>query len=194
MSQLRPLSLGEKRTLLSIARKSLECCVRGAPVPAPESSELTDALCEKRGAFVTLSAGGALRGCIGYVEPVEPLWRAVMANAEHAALYDNRFTPVTPDELDAIHIEISAMSPLRCIEELSEIEIGTHGLMITRDACRGLLLPQVATEYGWTCEEFLCHTCRKAGLPAHAWNDSSCRIEIFSAEVFGEDDPLLQAS
>jgi len=187
MPEEKSLSAGEKETLLSIARASLEACVRGEKQPEESQFDLTDALREKRGAFVTLTKNKALRGCIGYVEPIKPLWQAVMENAANAALRDPRFRPVAPAELGQIHIEISAMSPLRAIKDVSEIEVGRRGLMITRGGRRGLLLPQVATEYGWDREEFLSHTCLKAGLPAGAWKDEGTKIEVFSAEVFGEE-------
>lgn len=188
MAGRESLSETEKQTLLAIAHASLQSSVKRKSAPDAADFELTDALREKRGAFVTLTTSGSLRGCIGYVEPIEPLWRAVMSNAANAAMSDPRFPPVTEAELPGIRIEISAMSPLRRVTDVSEIEVGNHGIMISRGRRRGLLLPQVATEYGWDSDEFLRRTCEKAGLSDNAWKDDETMIEIFSAEVFGEDD------
>ena len=128
------------------------------------------------------------RGCIGYVIPFKPLYQTVIEVAEAAATRDWRFTSVQPDELPSIDYEISALSPLETIEDINLIEIGVHGLVIEKGMHKGLLLPQVATDWGWDREEFLEHTCQKAGLKKNAWKDDDCTIQIFSAEVFGEND------
>jgi len=104
--------------------------------------------------------------------------------ARAAALEDPRFNAVTPGELDGITFEISVLTPIRKLEDVDDIVIGRDGLIITRGYNRGLLLPQVATEYGWDRETFLAHTCRKAGLPMDAWKEDGTLIEVFSAEVF----------
>ena len=184
MRESEPLTDRERKTLLAIARASLESNVKSQAKPETGHLDLTAALQEARGAFVTLTIRGRLRGCIGYVEPIKPLWEAVLENAANAALRDPRFGAVTPSELDSIHIEISAMSPLRPVTDPSHIEVGRHGVMLTSGFHRGLLLPQVAVEYGWNSDEFLAHTCRKAGLPKDAWKDAGAIIEVFSAEVF----------
>ena len=145
------------------------------------------ALAQPRGAFVTLRKAGRLRGCIGYVEGIEPLWRAVLDNACSAASRDPRFPPVTAGELDAIEIEISALTPLADISGPSEVRIGTDGLIVSEGGRRGLLLPQVAVEHRMEPERFLDETCRKAGLPADAWR-SGARIQRFQAEVFSESE------
>ncbi len=188
MSEPSPLTKEEKATLLAIARASLRSNVVEGKSPDISAFDLTDTLKEKRGAFVTLTEKGKLRGCIGYVKAIKPLWQAVMENAANAALHDPRFPRVKSDELSTIHIEISAMSPLRTISDPGVIEVGKHGIMLTKGPYAGLLLPQVATEYGWDREEFLKYTCRKAGLPDDAWKDPATKIEIFSAEVFGEEE------
>jgi hypothetical protein len=188
MSSEVTLSAEERATLLALARRALEAHVLAGKELVTTGVALTDALKQKRGAFVTLEVDGSLRGCIGYVEAMKPLWQTVVENAVNAAVSDPRFPAVTAAEVPAIHIEISAMTPLRQIRDVSEIQVGKHGLMMTRGWCRGLLLPQVATEYGWTRDEFLRHTCVKAGLPPDAWKDPQTRIEIFSADVFGEDE------
>ena len=117
---------------------------------------------------------------------VKPLYQTVREVAEATALRDPRFDPVSPNELADLDLEISALTVPRVIEEVSEIQVGLHGLIIRRGYRQGLLLPQVATEYGWDRQTFLEQTCRKAGLPTNAWKDKDTEIEIFSAEVFGE--------
>ena len=139
------------------------------------------------GAFVTLNErSGELRGCIGSIEAVQPLAQAVASSAVSAAVRDPRFEPVRKEELPDLHIEISVMSPIVPVGDISEIEVGRDGLIIRRGNRAGLLLPQVATEYGWDRDTFLRQTCVKAGLPPDCWRSPDCRIEKFSAEVFGE--------
>jgi AmmeMemoRadiSam system protein A len=139
--------------------------------------------------FVTWKKGGQLRGCIGSVEPVRPLWADVQANAVHALLDDPRFPPATPGELARLQLEISVLSPFVAVSDpLRSVEVGVDGLLVERGHRRGLLLPQVAGEWGWTTPEFLGHACRKAGLPEDAWRDGRTTISTFSAEVFGEED------
>lgn len=191
MSELTKLTDVEKATLLIIARSTLESYIVDRRRPDAAGFPLTAALREKRGAFVTLTKGGNLRGCIGYVEGVKPLWQTVMENVVNAAVGDPRFAPVEPPEVDRIRIEISAMTPCVVVRDFNSIEVGEHGLMITLGGYRGLLLPQVATEYGWTREEFLANVCHKAGLPEDACFNPNARVESFCAEVFheGGDQP-----
>jgi MEMO1 family protein len=178
--------LGKKEQvqLLTIARKTLEEYVSNRTVPSFEVKERK--LLEKQGAFVTLTKGGQLRGCIGYIIPVHPLNKAVSDMTINAATKDPRFPPVSRDELKDIHIEISVLTPLRSIGSIDEIEVGKHGLYITKGNSSGLLLPQVATDYKWNREEFLQQTCRKAGLPQNAWKEKGAQIYIFSAQIFSE--------
>lgn len=173
-----------KLRLLAIARRSVESAVRKERPPdlAGEPEELR----ELRGAFVTLKIHGSLRGCIGYIEPVKSLAEAVSDVAEKAALEDPRFPPVTRAELGEIEIDVSALTPRELMKSPDEIEIGKHGLIVELGYSRGLLLPQVATEYGWDREEFLAQTCWKAGLPPEAWKDPRARVYLFSAEVFSD--------
>ena len=179
------LGLGqeEKIELLRIARASVEAAVRGEPAPGFEAA--TPLLGEKRGAFVTLNKEGHLRGCIGHIRGIEPLYKTVSKMAVAAALEDPRFNPVKPDELDLIEIEISVLTPFETITEPEAIVVGTHGLYIEKGYNHGLLLPQVATDYGWDRYEFLDQTCRKAGLPAGAWKEGAT-IYTFSAQIFNE--------
>jgi AmmeMemoRadiSam system protein A len=129
-----------------------------------------------------------LRGCIGYIQPVRPLYLTVQEMAEAAALQDPRFTPVTEGELETLGIEISALTPLRKIKSVDEIQVGLHGIYMKKDYFSGLLLPQVATEYGWDRTTFLEHTCMKAGLPTNAWKDKDAEIYIFAADIFSEQE------
>ncbi|MBX7246555.1 MAG: AmmeMemoRadiSam system protein A [Candidatus Sumerlaeaceae bacterium] len=145
---------------------------------------LTAAMQHPSGAFVSLHLHGELRGCIGIIEPTHPLAEAVIHNAIAAANRDPRFVPVTPRELKELEIEISVLGPLEPITHISEIVVGRHGLFIDSRAVRGLLLPQVATEYGWDSREFLEHTYRKAGLqPVPGLPD---RIFRFEAAIFSD--------
>ena len=139
----------------------------------------------RSGAFVTLHNREKLRGCIGMVSPAEPLFETVQECAASAAAADPRFDAVTLSELEQILIEISVLSPPEPVNDMSQIEVGVHGLMISHHGRRGLLLPQVATEYQWDRETFLEQTCRKAGLPRDAWH-SGAEIMVFTAFVFGE--------
>ena len=179
------LNHAERRLLLSLARRSLEAAVRREPPPLP--SNVPSVLEARLGAFVSLHKQSALRGCIGYVQAALPLYRTVMAAAEAAALRDSRFPPLQPSELTDVALEISVLSRFHAIRS-EEIQVGVHGLMITQDRARGLLLPQVAVARHWDRVRFLQETCRKAGLPPEAWQRGAA-IECFTAEVFAETDP-----
>jgi AmmeMemoRadiSam system protein A len=155
--------------------------------PQVDDASLDAELTRPSGAFVSLHThDGDLRGCIGSIQPVAPLCHAISSNAVNAAFRDPRFYPLTAEELTLVHIEISVMSPIEVVADTDTIEVGRDGLIISRGGRAGLLLPQVATEYGWDRETFLAQTCAKAGLPADSWRRPDCRIERFSAEVFGE--------
>jgi AmmeMemoRadiSam system protein A len=139
------------------------------------------------GVFVTLHRFGQLRGCIGQLGSDRPLQAATVLAASAAAADDPRFPAVAPSELPTIALEISVLSPLQPVEDVMEIEVGRHGLIVERGNRRGLLLPQVATEWGWDRDTFLSQTCVKAGLPADAWR-RGVTIWRFEAEVFGEGE------
>jgi AmmeMemoRadiSam system protein A len=180
------LNQEQRSRLLRIARQSIEAVLDGRR-PELDLGALDGELRRPSGAFVTLNERtGELRGCIGSIEAVAPLAQAVSSSAVSAAFRDPRFYPVTKDELPALHIEISVMSPIVPVAGVDEIEVGRDGLIIRKGSRAGLLLPQVATEYGWDRETFLRQTCVKAGLPPESWQSPDCRIEKFSAEVFGE--------
>jgi AmmeMemoRadiSam system protein B/AmmeMemoRadiSam system protein A len=174
----------DKIFLLSLARKTIEGEFTGVEpdIEIPASPLMS----ESRGAFVTLTKNGQLRGCIGYIEAVKPLIETIRQMAAAAAFKDWRFAPLQESELDGLEIEISVLSPIRRIDDPAAIEVGTHGLIITRGANRGLLLPQVATEWNWDRETFLRQTCVKAGLPEDAWTKEGTTIEVFSADIFSE--------
>ena len=141
-------------------------------------------LAEPRGAFTTLYYRGGLRGCVGYVFPVTPLYRTIAETARGAAFDDSRFSPVTHDENPELKVSLSVLSPPQPIQA-DQVEIGRHGLLISRGLHRGLLLPQVPVEHRWNRIQFLEQTCRKAGLPLNAWQ-TGARLEAFTAEVFGD--------
>ena len=180
------LTVAEKKALLALARASIGAALSGRK--APEPAMKSDALDTECGAFVTLEKRGQLRGCIGYVRAAKPLRQTVAEMAVQAAFHDPRFPAVSADELADIDIEISVLSPLEEVRNVSTIEVGKHGLVVQQGARSGLLLPQVATDYGWDRETFLDHTCQKAGLPAGAWREEGVVILRFTAEVFGEKD------
>jgi AmmeMemoRadiSam system protein A len=180
------LSAQDKERLLEIARLAIERAVKGQD--ASDVDVPPGILGEDRGAFVTINKRGQLRGCIGYIEAVKPLYQTVREMAEAAALHDPRFPSVTADELDELEIEISVLTPLKRVDDVSEIEVGLHGIYIRRGYASGLLLPQVATDYGWDRETFLQHTCMKAGLPTDAWQKKETEIYIFSADIFSESE------
>ena len=176
----------EKQYLLKLVRTTILSALENKKFP--EIKPVSEKMNEKYGVFVTLHKEGNLRGCIGYIEGVDSLFKSVMSMAQSAAFQDPRFPPVSQDEVENLEIEISVLSPIKKIETVEEIQVGKHGLIIQQGPHRGLLLPQVATDWGWEREEFLQQTCRKAGLPTSAWQDSKTEIFIFSAEIFSEKD------
>ena len=176
------LAQKEKDYLLKIARRSVEAGVK-AEEP-PKISNCSEALMNPSGVFVSIHTFKELRGCIGWAESSKPLVETVIEVAAKAALEDPRFNPLTAEELEDIEIEISVLSPMKEIKDVNEIEVGEHGIMMEQGFNRGLLLPQVATEYSWNRETFLNQTARKAGLPVNAWKKGDVKIFIFSAEVF----------
>ncbi len=178
------LNESARKELLTLARSTLESYFASGKIPdsQPDRPELR----QPAGAFVSLHRAEDLRGCIGLIEPEGPLYRTVARCAVSAAVEDFRFDPVTAEELPEINIEISVLSALRIAENISEIKVGKHGLYMVRGHRRGLLLPQVATDYGWDRETFLTQTCHKAGLGGDAWRDPATTIYIFEAQVFSE--------
>jgi AmmeMemoRadiSam system protein A len=186
------LSKNEQGHLLSIARGSIaQALVAGrgghisAGAPIAES-DLAGALGAPSGAFVTIRLGHDLRGCIGCIASDLPLARVVHEVAAKAATEDPRFPPLTQSEFARATLEISVLSLLERVNDCKEIQVGRDGLVIELFGRRGLLLPQVATEYGWDRETFLEHTSRKAGLPVDAWKDPEAKVYRFTAEIIEE--------
>jgi AmmeMemoRadiSam system protein A len=171
----------ERTLLLRLAHESILSALEHREISLNPPS---DHLSQPRGVFTSLYLRGELRGCVGYVLPISPVYRAVADTARAAAFEDTRFQPVTLPEGRHLEIELSILSPPQPISA-DAIEIGRHGLLITMAGHRGLLLPQVPTERNWDRTTFLEQTCRKAGLPPDAWQKGAT-IEAFTAEVFGE--------
>ena len=174
----------QRRTLLQLAREAVEAQVTGAAPPAPPRMPFPDA----SGTFVTVKTHGELRGCLGTLESRDGLAHDVARCAADAASQDPRFAPVSAAELPAIAIDVSVLGPLESIDPLrpDAVIVGRHGLVVEQGRRRGLLLPQVATEWRWTAEQFLGQTCLKAGLPRDAWQHGA-QVFRFEADVFGED-------
>jgi AmmeMemoRadiSam system protein A len=179
------MSQSERQVLLVLARGAIAAHVNGASRAA--KYELSDGELNARsaGVFVTLHKGNQLRGCIGHIEADEPLSQAVTRCAVAACSCDPRFPPLARDELAFVHIEISVLGALEPVSNPADIDVGVHGLLVEKGGHRGLLLPQVATEWKWDRAQFFAQTCRKAGLPPDAWK-SGMTIWRFEAEVFGE--------
>ncbi len=176
----------QRAELLSIARRAIEETIRGgSPLPLVPYGPLA----QPAGAFVTLHINASLRGCIGHVEADRPLARVVAECAVSAATADPRFPRVTGAELPGLHIEVSVLGAFERVSSMAEIEVGRHGLLVEHGWRRGLLLPQVAPEWGWDVPAFVAHTCEKAGLPPDAWPARGAVLFRFEAEVFAEPGP-----
>ncbi len=186
------LSEEQGQFLVKLAREAITVYLKeGRVIPIPETEDTV--MHENRGVFVTLNKENCLRGCIGYPEPVMPLINAVVDAAISAAVRDPRFNCVTLEELETIELELSVLTKPELIhvddptEYLDNIIIGEDGLIVESGPYRGLLLPQVATEWGWNKEEFLSNTCNKAGLSSECWLGRDVKIYKFSSEIFEED-------
>ena len=176
------IELDDQQRLLTLARRALEARVRREPAPVPERGGALD---NPHGAFVTIHCHGDLRGCLGRLDPREPLAEIVAQLAASVSDSDPRFPPVRPGELGGIEVEISVLTPEREVTSIADVEVGRHGLIVEQGGRRGLLLPQVAAEHGWDAETFVSHTCLKAGLPSDAWRHGA-RVLVFEAQVFGD--------
>ena len=181
MSEL--LNKKEQKELLRIVRETITSFVTSGAITSVEIA--SGGLVTESGCFVTIKQQGRLRGCIGNFVSDKPLYRLVQEMAVSAATRDPRFYPMKQPDLADFELEISVLSPLEKIDSVEMIKVGKHGLYIIKNSSHGVLLPQVATEYGWDRDTFLKHTCLKAGLPENAWQ-KECDIYIFSAQVFGE--------
>jgi uncharacterized protein len=183
---LPALTSRDRRTLIEIARGAVVAAVGGAAAPAVSAS---GRLAKPGAAFVTLIVAGELRGCIGTLDPARGSLAAAVAYAARAAASDDvRFAPIAEGDLDRLEVEISVLGPLVRVESPDEIVVGRDGLLVRAEGHSGLLLPQVAGERGWDRATFLGQTCRKAGLPAHAWRRGAT-VFRFEAEVFGGEGP-----
>jgi uncharacterized protein (TIGR00296 family) len=176
----------------AMAVRSARAAIEHAVAKRPYVSEiLTHVFGEKRGVFVTLTKNGSLRGCIGFPYPVMPLDKAIVHAAGAAALEDPRFPPVTKDELAAISLEVTILTIPEPLEgepakRPQQVIVGRHGLIVRGMGTSGLLLPQVATEYGWDAKTFLNHTCMKAGLSERCWTSKNVEILTFEGQIFSE--------
>jgi MEMO1 family protein len=176
----------EKKVLLHIARVTIEEYLKSDKIPEVTTPDITDKLRTPAGAFVTLNEDNQLRGCIGQFSPDQPLYKVVQEMAVSSATRDYRFSKVKPDELSKIRIEISVLTPMRKIQSINEIQLGKHGIYIKKGNSGGTFLPQVATQTGWTLDEFLGHCARdKAGIGWDGWKDAE--IYVYEAYVFGEE-------
>jgi AmmeMemoRadiSam system protein A len=176
-------SEAERAALLRLARAAVEASVRGQVLRPPPDSPI---YARRAGAFVTLTLDRALRGCIGYPGRDLTLADVVAQCSEGACLRDPRFPAVEPEELSRLRIELSVLGELEWVSDVGRIEVGRHGLVIEEGERRGLLLPQVPIEHGWSRETFLAQLSLKAGLNRDAWRGVSARLFMFEAEVFGE--------
>jgi AmmeMemoRadiSam system protein A len=182
------LSEADRRALLQLARKAVVEAVThgGLPQQIPQDGVFA----ERRGAFVTLHVQHRLRGCIGVIEADQSLGDSIVRCAASSALQDPRFSPMRPEDLAELQVEISILSPLAPIP-LEEVEIGRHGLLVSRGEQRGLLLPQVAVEHHLTREQFFEETCRKAQLAPDVWREPGTQLFGFTCEVFSDGPPPL---
>lgn len=185
------LTLEEGKIAVKLARKAIETYLAERRVIQDRLSGVFE---QKRGVFTTLTKHGELRGCIGFPYPVKRLDEAIIESAIAAATEDPRFPPVRLDEMDEIIVEVTVLTPpeklnVKPIELPKHIEIGRHGLMIKRGFYSGLLLPQVAVEFGFDAEEFLSQTCMKAGLPPDCWLMEETEVYRFEGQIFKEVEP-----
>jgi AmmeMemoRadiSam system protein A len=175
-------SSADRLRLLAVARQAITAHVSRSPARLPDTTGWVSPCAS---AFVTLRRLGELRGCIGHIQPDLPIGRVVAQCAVAACSQDPRFPPVKAAELPDLDIELSILGPRERVASLDEIEIGRHGLVAEQGSRRGLLLPQVATEWKWDRQTFVEQTCHKAGLPRDAWRHAAA-LWKFEAEVFGE--------
>lgn len=177
----------QKKSLLSIARQAILSALGGERFIS-SSGTPEGIACLVTPAFVTLTKRSILRGCIGQICSEDPLGKLIPRMACEAAFHDPRFPPVRLEELPDLEVEISLLTPLQLVEDIEDISPGQDGLVIEGNGRKGLLLPQVASKYGWDSKTFLDQTCHKAGLPRNAWQDPLVKIWRFQATVFSEKD------
>jgi AmmeMemoRadiSam system protein A len=177
----------EGEILLAIAREAIASRLEERAPRWPAAGPI---LSFPRGAFVTLRSGqgpsAPLRGCIGRMEAKEALSQVVRAMAAAAAFEDPRFPPLSKSEYSGLSLEITVLTPMRPISSVEEIEVGRHGVYLTKGWHQAVFLPQVATEQGWDREELLVNLCYKAGLTADSWKASDARFRVFEGQIFEE--------
>jgi AmmeMemoRadiSam system protein A len=178
------LTDGERQTLFAIALETLAWCVDGGGGGTFDMGryELTERLKAPMATFVTLNEGGMLRGCIGSLAAVAPLFQSIHDNAVQAALHDPRFPAVTMRELPMLEVHLSLLSPIKPISGVEAFRLGEHGIILTKGYARSVYLPEVAVEQGWSLEETLCSLSQKAGLAADGWREGAT-FEVFSSVV-----------
>lgn len=179
------LNARQEQELLALARSVITCRLQGGSYRTPDDEVFQ----REYGAFVTLHKDGKLRGCIGYIEGYKDIVSSIAEMAIAAAFRDPRFPPVQAAELPDLQIEISLLSPLVLVQDISEIQVGRDGLFLQQGSASGLLLPQVATEWNWDRATFLTQVCSKAGLPDKAWQHESAELYRFTAKIFSEQNP-----
>ena len=191
------MTLAKAKKLIKIARESITSFYKGKEPTISE--ELKKEFSKKQGAFISLYVKGELKGCIGYPRPIKSLWKTVIEVARSAAFEDPRFDPLQEKELKDLEIEISVLTEPEVIKVKkpedypSKIKIGKDGLMVKDEFGSGLLLPQVATEWGWDSKKFLDETCRKAGLSPDCWNNMKRNVYKFQAQVYREEKGKIVA-
>ncbi|WP_456370817.1 TIGR00296 family protein [Geoglobus sp.] len=188
---MRLLTVEEGEKAVRLARRAIEAYLSEKRVIG---ERLDGVFAEKRGVFTTLTKHGELRGCIGFPYPIKRLDEAIIDSAISAATQDPRFLPVKLEEMDEIEVEVTVLTPPEKLsvppeERARAIEVGRHGLMVVYGPYSGLLLPQVAFEYGMDEEEFLTHTCLKAGLPPDCWLMEGVEVYTFEGQIFRETEP-----
>jgi AmmeMemoRadiSam system protein A len=185
-SRKNEFSEQERKLMLDLAHQSITSALEGRAISL---EPFAGHLAEKRGAFCTLYLDGQLRGCVGYIFPLTPLLQTVAETARGAAFDDPRFTSVTSAENSRLQVCLSVLSPLTPIDP-DQVEVGTHGLLVSQSGKRGVLLPQVPFEQRWDRVTFLEQTCMKAGLAPRAW-EHGATVESFTAESFGDNEALM---
>jgi len=187
-TKVEKLSESDKQVLMKLARATLNSYVENQKVPTLQELDITPSksLLEEQGAFVTLNKHKELRGCIGHIWPLKPLWQSVVENAVSACSVDYRFNSVKPDELKDIDIEISVLSKPRPISSYKDIVLGRDGIVLAKNGKQAVFLPFVATQFGWSLDETLTQLSKKAGLEADDWKEGA-HFDVFQAEVFEEE-------
>lgn len=187
MATVQELSQRDLQWSLQLAKKILFSYIENKEILEVPFEEIPSRLLEHQACFVTYKKNDALRGCIGSIFPTGPLYKEITRQAVHAAVRDPRFPPISPSELQDITIEITVLSPPFTISDPYDFIIGEHGIILHKEGCRAVFLPQVALEQDWEVEETLMHLSLKAGLTADAWRDSQTTFEVFTAQKITEE-------